>query len=59
MFVILLFFLTVSPTSFINNLEFSSDLTIFTISLISSLEIIKVVRFANSGGLLPVPNIFL
>ena len=59
MFVILLFFLTVSPTSFINNLEFSSDLTIFTISLISSLEIIKVVRFANSGELLPVPNIFL
>ena len=42
--------LIVSLTPFINNLDFSRDLTIFMISLISSLEIINVV--------IPEPNVF-
>ena len=52
-------FLIVSLMSFINKSDSLSDLTIFIISFISSLEIIKVVHFAESEVRVPDPNIFL
>ena len=52
-------FLIVWLTSFINNPDYSIDLNMFIISLISSFEIINVVlREAKSEGR-PDPNIFL
>ena len=44
-------FLMFSPTPFINDSDYSRELTIFMISFISSLEIINVVK--------PDPNMFL
>ena len=51
--------LIVLITLFTNKPDSSSDLTIFIMSLISSLEFINAVCLAKSEGSVPDPNIFL
>ena len=51
-------FLIVLLTPFSNKQDYSSDLTIFIISFISSFEIINVVRFATYKGRVSDPVIF-
>ena len=52
-------FLIASLKLFVNKQDSSTYLTIFIISFISSLEIVKVVPFATYEVCIPDPNIFL